>query len=96
MWEKAIFVLLGQKVTGELRRMARLDTKMRVKVSICNPRRYDTDNAHGACKIVFDAIRNLGLVRDDREEFLEQIVEQEKWPAKLKHTRIEIGPAEAA
>ena len=96
MWMKAIHALLGGPTMVQLITLARNETRMRVRVTICNPRRYDKDNAYGACKIVFDAIRNLGLVYDDREEFMDQIVEQEKWPAKQKHTRIEIGPAEVA
>lgn len=92
MWEKAIVVLLGREATQDLRVLASLDRRMRVAVTICNPRRYDDDNAHGACKVVFDAIRNLGLVRDDREEFMEQVVRQEKCAGRQKCTLIEIGP----
>lgn len=92
MWERTIFVLLGQRAAADLRRHARFGEKMWARVTICNPRRYDTDNAHGACKIVFDAIRNLGLVKDDREEFLSQLVEQRKASGKDKCTIIEIGP----
>lgn len=92
MWEKAIYVLLGQRNAQRLRYLAAQE-RMRVCVTICNPRRYDDDNAHGACKVIFDACRNLGLARDDREEFLEQVVKQEKCPRKSRHTVIEIGSA---
>jgi hypothetical protein len=93
MWQKAIYALLGRSRAGYLQGMACDKVRMKVTVTICNSRRYDDDNAHGACKIVFDAMRQIGLIWDDREEFLEQVVKQEKCPGKLKCTVIEIGPA---
>jgi hypothetical protein len=93
MWEKAIAVLLGRRAISDLRLKSLKETRMRVAVTICNPRRYDDDNAHGACKVVFDAIRNLGLVRDDREEFMEQVVKQEHSTIRSRATVIEISEA---
>jgi hypothetical protein len=92
MWEKAIFVVLGRVPVKNLREAAGRHQRLRVCVTICNPRRYDNDNAHGACKIVFDAIRNLALARDDNDEFMDQQVKQEPATRKTKHTVIEITP----
>jgi hypothetical protein len=92
-WAYAIFVLLGRKAAKDLRERAERKERMRICVTICNPRRYDDDNAHGACKIIFDACRQQGLIHDDRAEFLQQEVRQEKATAKTKHTVIEIGAA---
>jgi hypothetical protein len=93
-WLNTIFVVLGREKVMHLRLIAVAKTKMRVTITICNSRQYDKDNMYGACKIVFDAIKNLGLIYDDRKEFLDAHVEQEKCARKQKHTVIEIGPAE--
>lgn len=93
MWAQAIFVLLGRAAASELRARAERKERMRICITICNPRRYDDDNAHGACKIIFDACRAQGLIHDDRDEFLQQEVRQEKATARTKHTVIEIGAA---
>jgi len=34
----------------------------------------DSDNAKGACKVVFDAMVRLGWVKDDSERWMEQVV----------------------
>ena len=94
MWSQAIFVLLGRVAASELRGRAERKERMRICITICNPRRYDDDNAHGACKIIFDACRAQGLIHDDRDEFLQQEVRQEKATARTKHTVIEIGVAD--
>jgi hypothetical protein len=93
MWANAIFVVLGRRTAKDLRERAGRKERMRIRVTICNPRRYDDDNAHGACKIIFDAIRSQGLIHDDRDEFLKQEVAQEHATSKTKRTIIEIGPA---
>jgi hypothetical protein len=94
MWENAIYIVLGQRRAADLRFNAGAGLRMRAKVTIHNSRQYDeADNMWGACKIVFDAIKNLGLIHDDRKEFFEGQVEQVKCSRKLKHTVIEIGPA---
>jgi hypothetical protein len=96
MWEQAIFVLLGRERVTTLRAMAARKQKMRVTVTICNSRQYDRDNTFGACKLIFDACKGLGLIHDDRQAFLDQQVRQEKCKRSDKATVIEIGPAEEA
>ena len=89
-WFNTIFVLLGREPVSRLRCDAKGCIKMRVTITIHNSRQYDKDNMYGACKIVIDAIKNLGLIHDDRPEFLDAQVRQEKCPRKLKHTVIEL------
>jgi hypothetical protein len=96
MWRNTIYIVLGHERAKNLRFNAGAGLRMRVAVTIYNSRQYDQDNMWGACKILFDAIKVLGLIHDDRKEFFEGSVEQVKCPRKLKHTIIEIGPAEAA
>jgi hypothetical protein len=95
-WFNTIFIVLGGERVRNLRFNAGAGLRMRVTITIHNSRQYDKDNMYGACKVVFDAIKNLGLIYDDRKEFLDAHVEQEKCPRKQKHTVIEIGPAEEA
>ena len=70
-----------------------LYTRSKVTVTLHNSRQYDRDNAYGACKIIFDALKHLGWIVDDRAEFLEASVEQVKCSRKEKKTVIEIGEA---
>jgi hypothetical protein len=94
MWEESIYIVLGYGGAKFLRSLADQKIRLQVTITIHNSRQYDKDNMYGACKIVFDAIKNLGLIYDDRKEFLYAHVEQEKCARKQKHTVIEIGPAE--
>lgn len=67
--------------------------KMRVTITLFHSRLFDRDNAFGACKVIFDALRDALLLYDDRPEFLESHVEQQKYPHRMRHTLIEIEPA---
>ncbi len=67
-----------------------VDVKMRVNVTIFNARTYDKDNAYGACKLIFDALKTLGLIVDDRKEWADIEVKQEKCKRKDKKTVIEL------
>lgn len=96
MWENSIYIVLGRERSVYLRLIAANKQKMRATITIHNARRYDDDNMYGACKLVFDAMKNIGLIHDDRQEFFEGHVVQEQCPRKMKHTVIEIGPAEEA
>lgn len=48
----------------------------RVRVTIQMYRRnpMDSDNAKGACKVMFDALVRLGWAKDDSEKWMEQVV----------------------
>ena len=67
-----------------------VDVKVRGIITIHNARTYDKDNAYGACKIIFDALKTLGLIVDDRKEWFDVDVRQEKCKRKDRHTVIEL------
>lgn len=64
--------------------------KKRVRITLHHSRLYDTDNAYGACKVLFDALKNNGFLVDDNELWLLSTVEQEKCPHKKRHTIIDM------
>lgn len=64
--------------------------KRRVRVTLHHSRLYDDDNAAGACKVIFDALRAWKLIRDDSRKYLEQHIEQVKCPHRERKTVIEI------
>jgi hypothetical protein len=66
--------------------------KMRVVITFYNARAYDRDNAFGAGKVIFDVLRRLNLIFDDRPEWLDAEVRQEKSTRKDKRTVIEVEP----
>ena len=67
--------------------------KMRVKVTLHHSRLYDEDNAMGACKVIFDALKHWHLIYDDNPAFLEAHVEQVKCTHKQRKTVIELEAA---
>lgn len=67
--------------------------KMRCKITLAHSRLYDQDNAYGAVKPVVDALKEWKLIVDDKPEYLELTVEQEKCPHKQRHTIIELEAA---
>lgn len=69
------------------------DGKRRVRITLLHSRFYDKDNAYGACKVVFDALKAEGFIVDDRAEWLEASVEQKKCQHKERHTVIELEAA---
>ena len=50
--------------------------KRRVTITTFRPRRLDPDNAVGGCKVLLDAMRDIGLIRNDSPKWLELIVNQ--------------------
>ena len=91
-WAEMIFVTAGRTTARQLRTWSGLKTRMKVRVTICHPKLYDRDNAQGGCKsVIFDALRQIGFIHDDSEEFLDQDVTQVK--SKVRKTMIEIEPA---
>jgi hypothetical protein len=87
----SLWVLEIRAAMGEPKKVPQC--KMRVVVTIHNSRAYDKDNAYGACKVIFDAMKILGLIFDDREQFLDAEVLQEKSSRTERHTVIEISEA---
>jgi len=70
-----------------------LERKMRVTITIHNARQYDRDNSWASVKPILDAMKGLGMIVDDRAEFCDLTVLQEKSTRKEKRTVIEVGPA---
>lgn len=75
------------RLTVELARVAPGVTgpdqpKMSVNVIIYRPRRLDKDGAYGGCKPVLDAMRDVGLIRNDSERWLDLGVSQMIGPPK--------------
>jgi len=50
--------------------------KRRVTITTYRPRRFDPDNAVGGCKVLLDAMRDIGLLRNDSPKWLELVVYQ--------------------
>lgn len=67
--------------------------RMKVKVTIHHSRLYDRDNAWGACKVLFDALRHWLLIHDDSPEWLEATILQQKCPHRQRKTIVELKAA---
>lgn len=67
--------------------------KVKVTITLHNARQYDRDNAYGACKPVMDAMKQLGMIVDDRAAYCDLTVKQEKSRRKDKRTVIEVEAA---
>ena len=50
--------------------------KRRVTITTFRPRRLDPDNAAGGCKVLLDAMRDIGFIRNDSPRWLELVVNQ--------------------
>jgi Holliday junction resolvase RusA-like endonuclease len=51
-------------------------SKMRVKIRAYRKRRLDPDNAYGGVKVILDAMRDVGILRNDSPKWLDLEVEQ--------------------
>ncbi len=88
LWENEIWYACGASSWSPA-----LGRKTRVTITLYNARQYDRDNAWGACKPILDAMKALGLIVDDRAEFCDLKVRQERSSRKEKKTVIEVAPA---
>ena len=66
--------------------------KRRLLIIAYRPRRFDLDNAYGGCKVLIDAMRDVGLIRNDSPKWLELRVEQVVEPKRCR-TEIEVEDA---
>ena len=89
LWVNEIWFACDGKSNWELA----LQRRMRVTITLYNARQYDRDNAWGACKPILDAMKALGLIVDDRAQWCELEVRQERSTRKDKRTVIEVEPA---
>ena len=72
-WElTAALADLGMKLPPLL--YGKTAPKRRVTITVYRPRRLDPDNA--GPKILLDAMRDIGLIRNDSPKWLELVVEQ--------------------
>jgi hypothetical protein len=92
-WAKDIAALLGREALKDLRGLAEQAAKMRVTITVHNAREYDDDNKRFTEKVIYDALKNLRLLYDDRPAFVERKLEWVKCKRVEKHTVIEIGAA---
>lgn len=76
------------------RKLREAKTKLKIEVTFHHSREFDKDNAYGAAKVLFDALKGQGVIFDDRSEFLEQIVTQQKSQRAKSFTRIIIERAD--
>lgn len=72
-----------------LKDASKAQERVKMHITLHNARQYDRDNAFGAVKVIVDAARACGLIHDDRPEFLDLEVKQEKSTRKGKKTVIE-------
>ena len=92
-WMKYMY-LFDPHARSVLRDWADAKVKLAVEITLHHARMYDKDNSYGACKVIFDALRDTGLIFDDKPKYLDQTVWQQKCPNRKRHTTIEIRPAE--
>ena len=50
--------------------------RMRVQIKVYRPRRFDPDNAMGGLKPLIDAMRDLGLLKNDSPKWIDLSLEQ--------------------
>ena len=67
----------------------RLDEKITLKITVCRVRLQDPDNSVASLKPLIDAIRRLGWLKDDNEDYLRLITAQEKCSKAEECTRIQ-------
>jgi Holliday junction resolvase RusA-like endonuclease len=65
--------------------------RRKVKVHLYLPRRYDHDNAVGGAKVLIDAMRDVGLLKNDSLRWLDLELEQHLSKEKRIEVEIEEG-----
>ena len=87
--------LAGMHLVAAGLRKQQSPTNHRVKVTIqmYRKRPMDRDNAMGALKVLFDALKEFGYMRDDSEERADLIVLPVMVDRKRARTEITIEPA---
>ena len=74
-WElTAVLADMGRKLPPLL--YGKTAPRRCVIITTYRPRRLDPDNAYGGCKVLLDAMRDIGLIRNDSPKWLELVVEQ--------------------
>jgi Holliday junction resolvase RusA-like endonuclease len=77
-WEHSLaYAVPSATVRCHLLRQAS-KTRVRVKITVFHSSQYDPDNLTACCKPVLDALRNIGYIHDDAEEWLELAAPQQR------------------
>jgi hypothetical protein len=92
MWARDLYIVAGLKQAKDLRECSVVKMKVRMVITIHNPKRYDRDNAWGAAKIPVDAMRQISFIHNDTEEFLDLDVKQETSPARFTVIEVRSAP----
>jgi hypothetical protein len=64
--------------------------RVRMTITLHNARQFDKDNSYGAVKVIVDAAKQLGYMRDDSPAYLDLDVQQVKSTRNSKKTIIEL------
>lgn len=51
--------------------------RIRVQVTVYHTKKYDRDNLWGSQKPVLDALRNIGFIKDDSDDWIELLMPQQ-------------------
>lgn len=90
-WENSLFIATGSAALArEIRTAATLTRKMNVTITVMHKGSYDPDNLTGSVKVVLDAMRNIGFLRNDRAKDIELHVNQDR--AAIPETIIILSP----
>lgn len=88
-WQRDIYILTKKQDVRDLRAHVDLQTRVKVSIHTLRSKLLDRDNLFGGIKPCLDAIKNLGFIVDDREEFCLLDVTQERNPGKFTFITIE-------
>lgn len=92
-WEQSIFISTGSASRAqEIKQIAQETPCMIVRIRIHHRGSYDPDNLTGSVKVILDAMRNIGFLRNDRAKDIQLDVQQ--FANSLGHTTISMAPSE--
>lgn len=75
-WERALYWGTGgSRHVREQQTRAKVD-RMHVQIHLAHKKFYDPDNLPGSVKVVLDALKNIGFIKDDSAEHIELSVTQ--------------------
>jgi Holliday junction resolvase RusA-like endonuclease len=87
--EKAAWALRCAAIGNEIELYGEVRRRRRVVITLYIPRRFDLDNAYGGQKILIDAMRDVGLIRNDSMRWVDLTINQKISKIKRVHIHIE-------
>jgi hypothetical protein len=87
LWQQEIITAFGAG------RIPQATDRMKMEITMFNSRLYDADNLAGAYKVVVDAIKELGFIKEDSRKWVDLQYDQMKVPRNKSSTHIEIQEA---